>query len=926
MAEDQSDKRRESVDMEVPVPSTPSDPPPSSQNHEERDPLPTDSMVTVPLSDRHTGPRISGEGPALSNAVYCPDSVTTAGFELGSTDETQDGEGLGEDEVPASEPQPETHSRSPSTVSSSKAQSINESEKADGDDSRSVDWDGLEETEVNESKASGDDVSTTLLLARLEQENNALATDPKSASAKKASLRSSRPPSIQQLKDLVNDPRSSLRYSQLPAPQMTELEFWAALVADYPRTAQRLPTLTSHKIRGGVPPPLRGVVWPSIAGARDSRLHDEFEKLCGETSPYEGLIGKDIGRSFPNVEMFRDPLGEGQQMLGRVLKCFSLYDSKIGYCQGLGFVVGPLLMHMSEAEAFCVLVRLMDHYDLRSCFLPTLSGLHLRIYQFQSLLAHHAPELYAHLDALKIEPVYVSQWFLSFFAVTCPLPMLLRIYDVLLLEGACETLMRVALSLMQRNQHRILACTEFEDAMQLLLSRSLWDPYACNADDLVADFVSLTSLVTHESLHALEVKYQEAQGTAQSVSLPQLQAIASRFLGRLWAGSSSHSSVKSVAHSPGIPTPASSPPIGVTRTPSKQSMASTLNSLESSTSDASTAPTEASSSNEHATPKPKPQRPHNSDKDLHSQIEDLLIALTDMQREQAALAKQLQQEREEREEDQLVAAQMLSHIKELPTEQQDAELVLKAEERFLSTEPRRMSMLQTKQQLLDDVEMWKGKYELESTRCQGLGRTLDEHEQQNSQLKDQLKEARGRVQDSHREKQRLERTIQELRTRKPPLSKIHTERPDSVASEDDKSASGLREFKLGKASSPKSATFSKRTSSLGAPKSLAGDEEGLLLELVNSKTAEAVARQELEEMKVKLETLKRLVSRSATTSPTSTPGDSSPSILVTTSKTGLDTPGIPKSPNPSPSPSVGFFTGWTRRTTSTTSVVIPDSK
>jgi Rab-GTPase-TBC domain len=138
---------------------------------------------------------------------------------------------------------------------------------------------------------------------------------------------------------------------------MTELEFWAALVSDYPQTAQRLPTLTSNKIRGGVPPPLRGVVWPSIAGARDSALHEEFQRLCAETSPYEGLIGKDVGRSFPNVEMFREKGGEGQLMLGRVLKCFSLYDEKIGYCQGLGFVVGPLLMHMSEVEAFCILVR-----------------------------------------------------------------------------------------------------------------------------------------------------------------------------------------------------------------------------------------------------------------------------------------------------------------------------------------------------------------------------------------------------------------------------------------------------------------------------------------------------------------------------------------------------------------------------------------
>ena len=204
--------------------------------------------------------------------------------------------------------------------------------------------------------------ATAFLLARLEQENDALATDPKAKLTRARSTRKgtrARPPSIQHLKKLVNEPhRQSIRYSMIPdPPPMTELEFWAALVNDYPQTVQRLPTLTSHKIRGGVPPPLRGVVWMSIAGARDKLLEEEYDRLCGETSPYENLIGKDIGRSFPGVEMFRDPSGEGQQMLARVLKCFSLYDDKIGYCQGLGFVVGPLLMHMADMEAFCVLVR-----------------------------------------------------------------------------------------------------------------------------------------------------------------------------------------------------------------------------------------------------------------------------------------------------------------------------------------------------------------------------------------------------------------------------------------------------------------------------------------------------------------------------------------------------------------------------------------
>jgi hypothetical protein len=138
---------------------------------------------------------------------------------------------------------------------------------------------------------------------------------------------------------------------------MTDLQFYAAVVQDYARVAQYLPTLLSKKIRSGVPDPLRGQVWQSMSGARDLALEEQFEQLCGESSPYEGIIGKDLGRSFPGVEMFRDPEGTGQKRLGRVLKCFSLYDQKIGYCQGLGFIVGPLLMKMDDKQAFCVLVR-----------------------------------------------------------------------------------------------------------------------------------------------------------------------------------------------------------------------------------------------------------------------------------------------------------------------------------------------------------------------------------------------------------------------------------------------------------------------------------------------------------------------------------------------------------------------------------------
>jgi len=61
--------------------------------------------------------------------------------------------------------------------------------------------------------------------------------------------------------------------------------------------------------------------------------------------------------------MFKSPNENGQQMLARVLKCFSLYDSKIGCCQGLGFVVGPLLI---DTETVFILVRFTEHYGLQA--------------------------------------------------------------------------------------------------------------------------------------------------------------------------------------------------------------------------------------------------------------------------------------------------------------------------------------------------------------------------------------------------------------------------------------------------------------------------------------------------------------------------------------------------------------------------------
>lgn len=95
----------------------------------------------------------------------------------------------------------------------------------------------------------------------------------------------------------------------------------------------------------------------------------------------------------------------------------SRYDPDVGYTQGLAFIVAALLLNMPEEEAFCVLVRLMHSYDLRSHFMPEMPGLQLRMYQFDRLLEDMLPAVHLHLLRAGVKSsMYASQWFMTMFS------------------------------------------------------------------------------------------------------------------------------------------------------------------------------------------------------------------------------------------------------------------------------------------------------------------------------------------------------------------------------------------------------------------------------------------------------------------------------------------------------------------------------
>lgn len=78
--------------------------------------------------------------------------------------------------------------------------------------------------------------------------------------------------------------------------------------------------------------------------------HVQYESLLKQLTSHQHAILIDLGRTFPSHSYFSSPLGPGQLALFNLLKAYSLLDPEVGYCQGLSFVAGVLLLHVSLSE------------------------------------------------------------------------------------------------------------------------------------------------------------------------------------------------------------------------------------------------------------------------------------------------------------------------------------------------------------------------------------------------------------------------------------------------------------------------------------------------------------------------------------------------------------------------------------------------
>uniref|UniRef100_A0A8D2B8U5 TBC1 domain family member 1 n=1 Tax=Sciurus vulgaris TaxID=55149 RepID=A0A8D2B8U5_SCIVU len=277
--------------------------------------------------------------------------------------------------------------------------------------------------------------------------------------------------------DLLNK-RLKLDYEEI-TPCLKEVTMvWEKMLSTPGRSKIKFDMEKMHSAVGqGVPRHHRGEIWKFLAEqfhlkhpfpSKQQPKDVPYKELLKQLTSQQHAILIDLGRTFPTHPYFSAQLGAGQLSLYNILKAYSLLDQEVGYCQGLSFVAGILLLHMSEEEAFKMLKFLMFDMGLRKQYRPDMIILQIQMYQLSRLLHDYHRDLYDHLEEHEIGPsLYAAPWFLTVFASQFPLGFVARVFDMIFLQGS-EVIFKVALSLLGSHKPLILQHENLETIVDFI--------------------------------------------------------------------------------------------------------------------------------------------------------------------------------------------------------------------------------------------------------------------------------------------------------------------------------------------------------------------------------------------------------------------------------------------------------------------------
>lgn len=238
-----------------------------------------------------------------------------------------------------------------------------------------------------------------------------------------------------------------------------------------------------RRVYKGIPLQLRGEVWCLLLDIPKMKEEkkDFYEKLKARArgvSPDIRQIDLDVNRTYRDHIMFMHRYDVKQQALFHVLTAYSMYNTEVGYCQGMSQITALLLIYMNEEDAFWALVKLLSgqKHAMHGFFVPGFPKLMRFQEHHDRILKKMMPKLKQHLDSQEVfTSLYTMKWFFQCFLDRTPFTLTLRIWDIYILEGE-RLLPAMSYTILKLHKKHLLKLSmeELVEFLQVTLSKDFF--------------------------------------------------------------------------------------------------------------------------------------------------------------------------------------------------------------------------------------------------------------------------------------------------------------------------------------------------------------------------------------------------------------------------------------------------------------------
>ncbi|KAJ8552398.1 hypothetical protein ON010_g10147 [Phytophthora cinnamomi] len=214
---------------------------------------------------------------------------------------------------------------------------------------------------------------------------------------------------------------------------------------------------------------------PSSADDDDDDDEDTVKSILSEMIELV-VIGE--GEEVPSTDSHDTPAVSSsntrnpdlEAKIRRVLRAYVVYNPRVGYCQGMGFLVRLLAeVAVDEADIFWLFVGFSEPENDRNLYEPGMAVLQPYLSKFELLFSTHMPELYTHFQTEGVHvATFCTRWFLTFFSSfeTLAPTLVIRLLDIFIIDG-WRVMFSVSLVILDELQEELMKC-DMEGILRVL--------------------------------------------------------------------------------------------------------------------------------------------------------------------------------------------------------------------------------------------------------------------------------------------------------------------------------------------------------------------------------------------------------------------------------------------------------------------------